>query len=448
MQFIANGLNKNYLTSILPGPEDEVDAVLAAVAYGSMFPNEKDDFIGHCVRNRYRLDLWMRYDHTVPVAVPLLRRLLQHERDNIFTRLIPDRLHSKVIWWKGYGAYIGSANLSDRAWNSNIEAGLFLSESDLQRDGMDVELENFFDELSSLEVAMPLNDELIREMAAIDARRSALRDLGKDLRKTPVWEGIDFVSKKKAADRKRENFRAEWHATLQHLRDIGDRLHQNRPTWVGEDVPLGWQIDQFLHAYYYNKVGDGRAKPYEDYYSKNRSSPSAAVNDAIRWWRSTPSAPSNEDVHFVDNAPLIKEKLARDKVIHLSPDEFTDVCSKVHATREHVIKMDLVTLGRPDLTYLSQPERFPLYANWLLKQRNSKGWSVLELLEFVLYGGKDDDLWERLYAGARDPSYSLPHYGLNTLAEVVGWARPEVAPPRNGRTSKALRALGYDVRVY
>jgi hypothetical protein len=30
---------------------------------------------------------------------------------------------------------------------------------------------------------------------------------------------------------------------------------------------------------------------------------------------------------------------------------------------------------------------------------------------------------------------------------VVGWARPEDTPPRNGRTNKALRALGYPVRV-
>lgn len=44
--------------------------------------------------------------------------------------------------------------------------------------------------------------------------------------------------------------------------------------------------------------------------------------------------------------------------------------------------------------------------------------------------------------------YFLPHYGLNSIAEVIGWAQPEIAPPRNGRTSKALRALGYDVRVY
>ena len=132
----------------------------------------------------------------------------------------------------------------------------------------------------------------------------------------------------------------------------------------------------------------------------------------------------------------------------VTEQEFADVCECTHATRDHVIKMDLATLGRPELTSLSRDERIPLYASWLLKQRNGKGWNVLQLLDYVLYGGKDDSLWERLYTAAREQEYYLPHYGLNSIAELIGWARPEVAPPRNGRTSKALRALGYDVRIY
>jgi len=42
----------------------------------------------------------------------------------------------------------------------------------------------------------------------------------------------------------------------------------------------------------------------------------------------------------------------------------------------------------------------------------------------------------------------IPRYKISTIAEFAGWARPEVALPRNGRTSKALRALGFDVKVY
>ena len=448
MKFVANVLNGCHLADILPGPEDDVDGVFAAIAYGGNSTNEKDDFIGNCLKYRFRLDLWMRYDHTVPVTIPLLRRLLRHERDNIFCKFIPDCLHSKVIWWKGYGAYIGSANLTDRAWFTNIEAGVFLSEEDLQSNGMDVELDGFFDELRNLKVAIPLSTKLIEEMEKIEARRGQAWDLGKELRKTPIWGGLVFYEKRKAFDRRREAFKTEWHATLTHLAQIGERLAQHRPCWIAEDIPLGWQIDQFLHAYYYNHVGEGNSKPYEDYFRRNYSNPRAAVDAAMRWWQDTPAAPSKEDEMLYSNAPFIHHHLSSENILHLSEAELAGVCIRTHATRDHVIKMKLETLGKPGVRNMNREERILLYANWLLRQRNEKGWSVLEVLNFILYGGKEDDTWQRLYVAARDKQYRLPHYGLNTMAELVGWVRPEVAPPRNGRTSKALRALGYDVKVY
>lgn len=448
MKLIANGLNRKYLRDILPPDGSEMDGVLAAIAYGANSNDEKNDLLGHCLRNRYRLDIWMRYDHTVPVAIPLMKRLLRHHKDNIFCRLIPDCLHSKVIWWKGYGAYIGSANLTERAWLTNIETGVFLTEADLQKDGVHIELEAFFERLKELKVAFPLSDEVVREMEQIESRRKSVRDLGKDLRNTPVWEGLAFFSEEKASSRRKESFRKEWHETLTILRDIGQQLTSYRPVWVEAGIPTAWQIDQFLHAYYYNKVGDSKFKPYEDYFSKNRKNPNASLVDALSWWSGTPKAPSGEDTTFYENAPYIQNALSRGNILNLSNDQFAEVCGNTHATLDHIIKMDLATLGRTDVKTLSREERVPLYAEWLLKQRNAKGWSVLELLNHVLYGGNEGELWERLYTAARDPNYALPHYGLNSIAELIGWARPEIAPPRNGRTSKALRALGFDVRIY
>ncbi len=87
-------------------------------------------------------------------------------------------------------------------------------------------------------------------------------------------------------------------------------------------------------------------------------------------------------------------------------------------------------------------------AELILRQRNRKGWNVLKLLHHVLYEGQDNEIWLRLYHAGRDWYYCIPRYGLNSLAEVIGWARPEVVPPRNGRTSKALRALDYNVKIY
>ena len=58
--------------------------------------------------------------------------------------------HPKVIWWGGYGAYIGSANLTDSGWLRNIECGLFISDPELIQHGLDLELERFFEQLEQL----------------------------------------------------------------------------------------------------------------------------------------------------------------------------------------------------------------------------------------------------------------------------------------------------------
>lgn len=285
-------------------------------------------------------------------------------------------------------------------------------------------------------------------MEQIEARRRNVHSIGRELRKTPVWHGPAFVTKVKAVDRRKEAFRKEWNEALTYLRNIGEQLRENRPAWITHEVPIAWQIDQFLHAFYYNKVGDSRAKPFEEFFSKNHKDPQAAVTAALEWWRNTVSAPSGEDETFYTNAPKIRDCLSREKLLSLTEGDFADVCRKTHATRDHVIKMNLATLGRPEVKSMTQDDRLPLYASWLMKERNAKGQDVRQLLQFVLYEGKEDLLWDRLFTAARDDDYRMPHYGLNTIAELVGWARPEISPPRNGRTSKALRALGFDVKIY
>lgn len=448
MEFIANTLNKKFIKNLLPPAGTKVDGVMAAIAYGSNFPNEKEDFIADCIKNHYRLDLWMRYDHTVPVSPTLLRRILDNHKNNIFCKLIPDCLHSKVIWWHGYGAYIGSANLTERAWNSNIEAGLFLTENDLLNSGMLEELENFFESLRNINQSMDLTKELIEELEVIAKTRLGTEYLGKNLRQTPIWQGPMFDAQEPSIVKKKEAFRKEWSNTLTELRSIGDLLTINKPIWIDEDIPINWQVDQFLHAIYYNKMGKGKAKPIDELHIKNKSNPKLAVLELINWWKDTKSPPSNEDRTLYKSAPLIREYLSRDKVLLLNEHEFSEVCSSTYATRDHVAQMKLAILGIMDKKRLSTQERISLYSPWLLSQRNEKGWNILRLISYVLYEGADNNLWERLYKASHDDEYTLPHYGLNSLAEIVGWAKPDAFPPRNGRTSKALKALGFDVKIY
>lgn len=450
MKLIANRINGVHLRDILPvlSVEVQVDGVLAAVAYGRSASDSAKDLLGHCLANQLRLDLWMRYDHTVPVSVELLRRLFKHQKDNIFTRFIPDCFHPKVIWWRGYGVYIGSANHTDNGWLTNIEAGVFISEDELVANGMDSQLEGFFEYLRELDVSIPLSAEYIVEMEQLNALNHHVYTDARKKRLHPEWDGPSFVQQKTAFDHRKERFRSEWLSTLGYLQDIQQQLADYRPSWIDKDVPAAWQVDQFLHAYYYNHVGDGLHKPFEEYHQRHKANPQAALQVELNWWKSLVEAPSNEDMTLYESAPTLRTMLAKDKVLTLTSDEFASLCRYTHATMDHIIKVPLSVLGKPDLATLDRESRVKPFAELLLSQRNRKGWGVRQLLHYVLYGGPDQDIWQRLYHAGRDPEYSIPRYGLNSLAEVVGWARPEVMPPRNGRTSKALKALGYEVNIY
>ncbi len=447
MKLIANGLNKQFFISFLPPSGCEIDGVVAAIAYG----DDKTTLLDHCLKNHHRLDIWMRYDHTVPVSPSLLEKLLANTKNNVFCKLVPDCLHSKIIWWKGYGAYIGSANLTERAWYTNIESGIFLTESDLYSSNLIEQLEEFFDNLASLDSCVDLSKDIIDEQRQllklkIELEKKERNNIKK--RKIPEWGGVSFIDNKKTKDKRKESFHKEWESTFSIIENISGQINDYRPVWISEDTPKFWQTDQFLHAYYYNIVRQkDNTYPYEDYHRTNSKNPQAALMSMLSWWKDQSVPPSHEDTNLGINAPYIREHLSNTHINSLTKDSLHKIFFYTHATMDHVLKMSAETFGHTAKTSLNKEERAVLFTEWIMSKTNQKGMTIAELLNYVLYGGKPSLMWERIYQAGKDDEYKFQHYGINSIAEVVGWARPDDTPPRNGRTNKALRALGYPVRV-
>jgi phosphatidylserine/phosphatidylglycerophosphate/cardiolipin synthase-like enzyme len=203
--------------------------------------------------------------------VPVLRAFLNRKSPNFTCRLVQHH-HAKVVWWRGAGAYIGSANLTDSAWHTNIEAGCFFPEAEID-DSMAGDLHALFDKLE--EQATSLTEELLEVMIR---RAKALQAAMPDARSfwaSPslrTWPGLGHIATKSTVDTRRQAFLKEWHATLQDLRDIGAlvSLPENRPTWVDAASPAGAQADQFLHAHYYNRAMDGRKANHPALFEKNK----------------------------------------------------------------------------------------------------------------------------------------------------------------------------------
>ncbi len=432
----------------------ECDSVDAAVAYVT---DERDrSLIDSCMKNGVKLTLWARYDYSMPVSEAVLERFLNKRSPDFTIRIVADIFHPKVIWWHGFGAYIGSANLTARAWWGGIEAGVFLTDAELNQQGLDDRLTEFFQEVDAL--SHPVTDEFLAHVRDMGRRNEALNreevNAQKRLDEARKQLGIEKLSslfditRKPSADRRRAAFLKEWNATLQTLRHIASRVVDFRPEWIQASAPAGAQADQFLHAYYYNCVKQGSENGTQRLHLENRNSPEAALVKALKWWQAL-TEQQNEKEMLEVRLPELQDLLRRDRVLSLNRDELAEVCLRVHAISNHARQASYDSLGLPEpKESMTADDRVRKFGRWLFDQKSPKGRTALQTIHHVLYGGPDGEIPHRIFESSFDFSMKIPRLSVSSLGEMVGWVRPDFSPPRNNRTNKALRALGYDVKVY
>jgi hypothetical protein len=408
-----------------------------------------------CWANTIPLRFWGRIDEGVPVSLNILRNFLARRSPNFTCKLVT-HFHAKIIWWHGAGAYIGSANLSQSAWYNNIEAGCFFDEAEIIGSAMGTQLEEFFRRVD--EYASPLTDELF---VAIENRAKELDQLAERDREqrrrflvTPSirqWNGLVSVSRNTALDRQKKTFLDEWFDTLQILRDIGATLsrEENKPSWITFDIPPGAHADQFLHAHYYNRVIDEKRRSrFAEKYEENKSNPERALQEAIGWWRGLPGPPSGEEKTLLEWAPFLRRMLSADRLPNLNQTEFEAVCQSVWSIRDHARRVANVTLNLPGDQKHDMTTKTKVLSEFLFSRKSKNGSNVLQVIQHVLYGGADETLPIRLWEAITDGPWRIEHLGISALGEMVGWALPNKFPPRNNRTSKSLRSLGFPVAVH
>lgn len=446
MRLIMSGINGNYLRNITENSVHDTEEVLAAVAYAT----DASLLFDWCWQHKIPLKFYGRLDDSVAVTIPILSTFLSKRSANFVCRLVQHH-HAKVIWWRGVGAYIGSANLTDSAWYRNVEAGCFFPEAEIN-DEMANDLLCLFATLDAH--ATPLTEELLAEMKRRANAIGLAETDSKSFWNSPSftkWPGLVQTAPKSANDRKRQAFLEEWHSTLQDLRDIGTKVSmpENRPSWISDSAPTGAQADQFLHAHYYQRTFHERKANYAAFFEQNKSRRNEALVEALDWWRRLPKAPSSEDETLNATAPFLRSALAEERLAAMTYDQFQRICMGVHAIKDYARRVPNNAVGLPDNgTRYTIPEKVAALSRRIWNDRTSIGTSVNGLFLYIIYGGPDEQLPERLWQAVTDSKWKLDGLGISALGELVGWALPDRFPPRNGRTSKALRSLGYDVTVH
>ena len=458
MQVVMGELNGVYLRSLLEQALAKSAYAQAAVAYAK----GSHEFFESYKQSNARLEFYGLLDASFAVALPVLDMFLKDYTGRMQCRLVNGHFHAKVIWWHGYGAYIGSANLTNAAWNMNVECGLFISDDELTVYGVADQLESLFSYLR--QISLPLSKETYKNLLELQTSRQAVhvaeneatqkfkKHFGTQL---PNKGFTIILSKDQKISHAQLNFVKEWHETLQLLRRLATKfqLMGRRPIWVSPDAPPAVHFDQLLHAYYYGYVrgSDDEGKSVEKVekaYERNKDRLDAAFEEAISWWESLESAPFGEDKFIAVTTTKMRDLLSHEALRKMDLTSFSDAMRGVHSFRTHARQVQNKTFGLPPEYTEDLESRTNRLAKWLWEQRTEGGKNVRDVLEFVLYSEQPSGMEERLWMATQNATWRLPHFRKSILGETVGWALPNDFPPRNNRTNKALRSLGYDVELF
>lgn len=460
MKTILGRINGEWLANVLGESRAACTGIDAAVAYADLH----EPVLQYLRETKVPVRFFGRWDATFPVSAPLLRWFVEKAPANVRCFLVNGPYHPKVIWWRGFGAYIGSANLTKNGWERNIECGL--TDDELFEHGVASALEKMFEQIQTASFELGRDDlpdidrlaqqrsKLLAEMKAMDDEFQRLFGKRKPYR-GPTYEARTNEGPSVA----RVQFVDEWTKTLDLMRRLATRFAELslRPTWVPADADSTTHFDQLLHGYYYHQVlkGDVEGNKSKDkvnaFFAKNRLRSDDALVDAARWWAGRAEAPTensryNEERFIRDVAPRLRHLLSPTVLPTLDRDGFVEAMSGVNAFRDRGRRADNVMLGLPTGTELHEDDRIRQFAEWMHRQRTATGRTPLDVLGFVIHGTSRAE--DRIWTAIRDPAWRIKGLGRSTLGEILGWARPSDYPPRNDRTNKALRALGHDIIVF
>ncbi len=464
MKAILGKLNDELLLNLASRAASFCSEVDVAVAYAE---NKDHPLLQTCKAKGLHVRFYGLLDEDGAVSPALLKELLAWGPSLAEARLLKGNFHTKVIWWRGFGAYVGSANLTHKAWFHNVEAGVFFDEAELMANGMGAELDLMFEHLAKN--SLPVTTELVEKLeklaqerrVSVDQQRAKLRSkFDQMFGHLPDNAALTVSPPKGQKENKaQKRFAAEWMQTLQLMRGLAKEFAAFglRPAWVDQDAHPAVHFDQFLHAYYYDYVRGGTdveddelsgMEKVEAFFVKNSPNRAGALKEAVRWWASLPADRYGEELFIRDTAPAMQERLSADSLKKMDLASFREAVRYVNAFRMHARQVKNVDLGLPANHHETIDQRVDRLCEWLWNQRTTTGKTVRDVMEFVLWGSTPSDMEQRLWLGVWGEDYRLPHFGQSTLGEAVGWARPDNYPPRNNRTNKALRSLGHDVKLF
>lgn len=453
MRLIGNALNGEYFDNLVYQADREtLEGIDLAVAY----VRDLGPLVDVARKRRVPVRLYALSDEGGFPSLSVLRLFLNNSPPSWQLYLTRSHYHPKITWLRGVGCYIGSANLTDSGRMSNLECGVWFDHSDLQRDNFDTQLESILAVIHGRSTAAIKED--IARFERLESARQSLAKARKELsdkadRELAHIRGADAPApwmKEDSGGAIRARFIQDWNGCLTLLRKLGRATAGlPRPAWVDSDVEPAVAFDQATEYYYtrvVRKSGTKRDEVVRELHGKNKADPDAAVGRVFTEWAAFDGEEGTwEWAAWCNEHPKkLRALLAENNLASLAATALGEVIWLTHAAREHARQVDNATLGLAPGTTLDIRARCDEFARFLLRQRSKDGKTLHEVLQFVLWGERQDrDAAARIWDATMKAAWKLPHLGPSILGEMIGYARPDEFPPRNQRVVRTLYALGF-----
>ena len=463
MRIVANSLNGIYprdLVEIVRAHKSKLLHIDLAVAYVS----KMDEIFELAELANVPLRLFALADGKFP-NVDVARHVIEHRRLSWQLFLTRDFFHPKIMWFRGVGVYIGSANLSDKAWNRNSECGIWMDAGELEGAGWDIELEAIFTSILERSTAAGLEE--IKALEELARRRTAAgldkRDRGFEADCDELLGNIrgkqapsDVTKVNLPGGAARAAFMAEWVSSLTILRKMRILFEGRKdawPKWVDPTTHPAIVQDQATEWWWNNtfrETGESEAV-MQRVHRENAANPDVAVNNVMEAWLGfREGGPGTNWYKFMNENPRrLHEMLSETSLSELTQVGLSEVLYRCHASKAHARQIRNSEYGLGPDEFRTEEQRCEMMAGKLWHHQTNAGRNVTDLLRFVIWGDRNglapgSVCASRIWSAARDEEWRMPHLGVNILGELIGYARPDEYPPRNNRVSKTLYALGFD----
>ena len=424
MKIVGNSLNGVWTREVVQWSDnDDLLGIELAVAYTS----KMDELLKLSSRRKIPLNLYTLADGDGFPSLDVARAIVRSSNSSLRLYLIKKFYHPKIMWFRGVGAYIGSANLSDSAWSRNQECGIWMDEDELHR-------ENWIEQLGSIfmTVRESCKEATLEDIEALDAiktRRAALNAQEREFRQfvDKMLSGIpgdspltDQSISKNRGGAARNAFMEEWELGLTTLRKLAKRFEEEKdrwPKWVNREAAPAIVQDQATEAWWEHEFRKTResGRLMQEAHQRNRSRSVDAENDLIAYWEAFQPKELDKWQRFVNDAPsYLRTHLSREALSNLDQGYLGEILSRCHAAIAHSRQMKNADFGLGPGAQTELQARVQLFAEYLWKARSETNRTVKDVLQYVLWGdtaGHPDDHLpaSRIWAALHEPEWKLPH---------------------------------------